>query len=306
MINRNTMRYAQPCKRSGLSLLEALVVVSILGLLMGLILSGVQRGRLAAARNQCINQVRQLALALHQHHHNHHSLPAGTVPPGDRIPMVYLAWTARILPELEQDALWSQVEECYRLDPPQYPAPPTHDVARRVIPILICPLDTRLTQLRQGQPGLNSYLGVSGTRAKDANGLLFLGSQVCFSQVTDGLSNTLLIGERPPSADLRFGWWHSGWGQRANGSAFDAYLGVTDVNNPDSAGFPEYQCLYGPYAFGPGRTSDQCDTFHFWSLHPNGANFAFADGSVRFLNYSATSVLPALATRSLGETVSFP
>ena len=46
--------------------------------------------------------------------------------------------------------------------------------------------------------------------------------------------------------------------------------------------------------------------FHFWSLHPGGANFAFADGSVRFLSYSADSVMPALSTRAGGETVVVP
>ena len=49
-----------------------------------------------------------------------------------------------------------------------------------------------------------------------------------------------------------------------------------------------------------------CDTFHFWSLHPVGGNFAFADGSVRFLAYPADSILPALSTRAGGESVSLP
>jgi prepilin-type processing-associated H-X9-DG protein len=52
--------------------------------------------------------------------------------------------------------------------------------------------------------------------------------------------------------------------------------------------------------------TDQCDLFHFWSLHPGGANFAFADGSVRFLTYAADDVLPALATRAGGEAVTVP
>jgi prepilin-type processing-associated H-X9-DG protein len=55
--------------------------------------------------------------------------------------------------------------------------------------------------------------------------------------------------------------------------------------------------------FGPGQYDDPCHHNHFWSLHPGGANFAFADGSVRFFRYSAASVLPALATRAGGETV---
>ena len=60
-------------------------------------------------------------------------------------------------------------------------------------------------------------------------------------------------------------------------------------------------CPASKSAFQPGRLSDDCDQCHFWSLHTGGANFAFADGSVRFLTYSASPVLPALGTRDGGE-----
>jgi prepilin-type processing-associated H-X9-DG protein len=62
----------------------------------------------------------------------------------------------------------------------------------------------------------------------------------------------------------------------------------------------------GPYYFQAGRVDNPCDAFHFWSLHSGGANFAFCDGSVRLLNYSADSVLPALATRAGGEVTAPP
>lgn len=65
-------------------------------------------------------------------------------------------------------------------------------------------------------------------------------------------------------------------------------------------------CQNGPYLFQPGDLRNNCDSFHFWSTHPGGANFAFADGSVRFLSYSADPIMPALATRSGGETVEIP
>ncbi|MEO2089144.1 MAG: H-X9-DG-CTERM domain-containing protein, partial [Gemmataceae bacterium] len=58
--------------------------------------------------------------------------------------------------------------------------------------------------------------------------------------------------------------------------------------------------------FVAGDLSRKCDAFHFWSLHSGGANFAFADGSVHFLNYSADAILPALATRAGGEVVALP
>jgi len=70
---------------------------------------------------------------------------------------------------------------------------------------------------------------------------------------------------------------------------------------------PDYEaCPPGPYTFVRGDLKNPCDTFHYWSLHPGGANFAFADGSVRFLSYSAHAILPALSTRAGGESVAIP
>jgi prepilin-type processing-associated H-X9-DG protein len=123
------------------------------------------------------------------------------------------------------------------------------------------------------------------------------------ADISDGTSQTLFAGERPPSADFQFGWWYAGAGQLFTGSA-DMVLGVHERNVlPLSIGYA-YGCPPGPYSFGPGRMSNQCDMFHFWSPHNGGgANFLFADGSVHFLSYSAAPILPALATRSGGEVI---
>jgi prepilin-type processing-associated H-X9-DG protein len=79
-------------------------------------------------------------------------------------------------------------------------------------------------------------------------------------------------------------------------------LGVRERNHPKSG----LACPAGPFGFGPGTTTNQCDQFHFWSLHGGGANFLFCDGSVRFLSYSADPVMPALGTRAGGEALSPP
>jgi prepilin-type processing-associated H-X9-DG protein len=112
-----------------------------------------------------------------------------------------------------------------------------------------------------------------------------------------------MVAERPPSADLNFGWWYGGGGQSKDGSG-DSVLGVREMYvGPFGSG---QLCPAGPYHFGSGEISNQCDAFHFWSLHSGGANFLFCDGSVRFLAYSADSILPALATRAGSERVSVP
>jgi prepilin-type processing-associated H-X9-DG protein len=128
-----------------------------------------------------------------------------------------------------------------------------------------------------------------------------MGSEHPLNDITDGTSNTLLIGERPPSADLRFGWWYAGWGQDKDGEC-DGVLGARTEPRPGLF----TNCDGTPERFQPGRFENQCDMFHFWSPHAGGANFTFADGSVRFLSYSADDILPALATRAGGEAVAVP
>jgi prepilin-type processing-associated H-X9-DG protein len=147
--------------------------------------------------------------------------------------------------------------------------------------------------------GLTSYLGNEGIRAADSSGVLFLNSSIRVTDIHDGSSNTLLVGERPPSADLIFGWWYAGWGQDRAGEG-DSVLGVR-TKNVQIPFAPD--CPVGPYHFAPGDFNNQCDAFHFWSPHSGGANFVFADGSARFLTYSADEIMPALATRAGREVV---
>jgi prepilin-type processing-associated H-X9-DG protein len=126
---------------------------------------------------------------------------------------------------------------------------------------------------------------------------------VRITDVQDGSSNTLMIGERPPAADQIYGWWFAGAGFDAAGTA-DVVLGVREFNSPDDSGYS--QCPVGPYHFGPGRVDNQCDMFHFWSFHTGGSNFVMGDGSVRFITYGADDVMPALSTRSNGEAAQVP
>jgi prepilin-type processing-associated H-X9-DG protein len=149
-----------------------------------------------------------------------------------------------------------------------------------------------------GRPvSLTSYPGVEGTDYSAKDGILFNNSRVRQLDVRDGTSNTLLIGERPPTFNYRFGWWYAGNGQNGTGSC-DMVLGVREL------AVSKYGCPPGPYHFAPTYIGAPCVQFFFWSLHDGGANFVFADGSVHFLTYQADSILPALATRAGGEIVS--
>ena len=171
-----------------------------------------------------------------------------------------------------------------------------------VLRVAVCPSDPIAQQPKlfpDFQVGLTSYLGVNGQSTWKRDGLLFLNSGVRLVEVSDGTSNTLAVGERPPSSDGRLGWWYAGWGINKAGTA-NLHLGVRERSSLKR--LPG--CPPGPYHYGPSAAADKnCDVMHFWSYHPNGANFLFADGSVHFLSYSADSILPALATRAGGEVV---
>ena len=109
----------------------------------------------------------------------------------------------------------------------------------------------------------------------------------------------MIVGERPPSTDMNFGWWYAGFGGNGTG-AFDATLGMSD--NVQGIAELESQCQAGPDRFRIGRLREQCDCRHYWSLHPGGAHFLFADSSVQFLSYSTSQVaLNAFATIADGE-----
>lgn len=286
----------------GFTLLELIVMIGILAVLMGLMLPAVQRVRDAAARTSCQNNLRQIGLGLHSYHDTHGVLPPGTRPNGADFP--FMNWLTRILPFIEQEAIWKQAVGAYAANY-DFKYDPPHPLAT-VIPLYGCPADPRTSQVGFAYGGtlrvaFTSYLGVEGQNQTRKNGCLFLNSSIGLLEISDGTSNTLLVGERPPSTDEIFGWWYAGVGQSWDGSA-DALLGVRERN----ARFINV-CPYGASAFGPGRFNNQCDVLHFWSPHlGGGAHFLLADGSVHFLTYSAGPLMPALASRNGGEAVSIP
>ncbi|MDY3555511.1 DUF1559 domain-containing protein [Gemmata sp. JC717] len=292
-------------RRFAFTIIELLVVIGIVSILMGLLLSAMQKVRAAAARTQCQNTAKQLGLALHLYHDTRHTLPPGHRSPTHPERMPYSGWCVSALPYLEQTALASRAEASYRTRPS--PFYPPHTDLNTVVPAFLCPADSRTLTAQtsivtKNVVAFTAYLGVAGRDASvTRDGVLYQDSAIRFGDITDGTSNTLLLGERPPSADFQYGWWYAGVGQQLTGSA-DMVLGVRE---------PNLQTITEGAACGPGRYSfraaagfnDQCGMFHYWSPHPGGANFVFADGGVRFLQYSADAVLLGLASRSGAETV---
>jgi type II secretory pathway pseudopilin PulG len=294
------MRKAGRCV--GFTLLELLVIIAIIATLLALLLPAVQRVRGAAQRVQCSNHLRQIGLALHGYHDGQHVLPPGLHPPPDPLP--FLSWQARLLPYLEQQALRDQATRDYAQNYFIW-RPPIHTGVTHVLAGFNCPADPRTHGLVEPEgfdAAFTHYLGVSGRNSGTRDGVLFADSHVRFADVRDGTSNTLAVGERPPSPDNRFGWWYAGSGQDINGSA-DVVLGVQDYRTT----FRYPTCPRGPHSFGPGRLTELCDTFHFWSLHTGGgAHFLMVDDSVHFITYSAAPLMPALSTRAGNEAVSLP
>ncbi len=302
--------------RGGFSLLELLVTVAILGILVGLTLSAVHSVRATAARADCQSRMRQLSLATQSHHALHRQFPVGVAYPFSRSDLeaqnrhAGLSWQTSLLPQVEQDALWRQAWAAHTAKPNGNST--DHDAVAAVsVKAFRCPSDTRdrgaynwTGPENEGHPGwgLTNYVGVSGTDIKSDDGIFHPNLRVNTSGVTDGTSNTLLIGERPTGPDGYGNSWYSGWGTLRY---FQGQLMPVSEEwaNGRVDGEP---CPDTRTVFQVGKYESRCDQKHFWSLHPSGANFAFADGSVRFLSYYAAPLLPALATRAGNEPAVLP
>jgi prepilin-type processing-associated H-X9-DG protein len=181
----------------------------------------------------------------------------------------------------------------------------------KVMPNYVCPSGARQSLCSAAAGGLTTdvsitwYLGNAGTSSNSpisADGPLYADSKVRMSDITDGTSNTLLVGERPPTGDLIFGWCFASYGSGVSDG--EVILGARDVA---LAGFfGDVSTNVGLRApLNPNDTA-RIDGAHWWSYHTGGVNFLFCDGSVQFLQYSADVVLPQLSTRAGGEAFSIP
>ena len=289
--------------RRAYTLLELLVVIAIIAVLVGLLLTAVQKVRVAAARTHCLNNLKQAGIALHHCHDTQGAFPSGCRIDRRGEPHPWLSWRVQLTPYLEQQAVWTKTEANYRAY--RIPFFDQHDSTNHlVLPGMHCPLDDRATvpwKVENTHVSISHYLGVSGDRFADEAGVLYGNSRVRLTGITDGTSNTVAVGERLPSPELFYGWWYAGSGHDFKGG-MDSQLAAREQNT-NYMRTHYAPCGRGPFGYQPGRADDYCAAFHFWSLHPGGSNFLFADGSVRLLPYSAAAALPALSTRAGGEVV---
>jgi prepilin-type N-terminal cleavage/methylation domain-containing protein/prepilin-type processing-associated H-X9-DG protein len=291
--------------RRGFTLIELLVVIAIIAVLIGLMLPAVQKVRAAATMTLCRNNMHNIGLACLTFQDTHGCYPRCTVRPRGTTPVgegppgnlsnwhsgTYESWLREITPFVEQPN--ARVQDAIRL--------------------FGCPFDPRGPDYTVAAYGFTWYVGVYSSPPVGSNDVVGDGIIVDDSKlktafkvtpgmVTDGVSNTLLLAERPPPADGQWGWW-------------DSACCIQDGISPIRGDRKIYSSgAYGncsdPAIYQPGRVDDNCAFNAIWAFHSPGGNFCMGDGSVRTIAFEAgnrpadgKSLLESLASRAGGEVV---
>lgn len=292
--------------RGAFTLIELLVVIAIIAVLIGMLMSAVQKARESANRIKCQNNLKQLGLAAHTYHDANGNFPishsiwsegARPVPPHTG-----RGWILEVLPYIEQQTLYDMFEPSRATSIQDCPVALKTD-----IPSVHCPSDpdslvssSAQYQLWGLDVTLTNYKGVLGdhrmggassqfTGSPDkhnttgANGIFYRNDYeepVTVTSVSDGTSNTFMIGEDLPKYNHHSAAYYS------NG---------------------DYASCHIPLSFRPPDPDFWPDAIGFRSNHKGGANFCMADGSVHFVSDKIDMVLyRALATRNGGEVASLP
>jgi prepilin-type N-terminal cleavage/methylation domain-containing protein len=310
-------------RRKGFTLIELLVVIAIIAVLIALLLPAVQQAREAARRSQCRNNMKQLGLAFHNYADMYGVYPNGSHPTPTYVGGGYhMGWATKMMPMYDQAARFSAMQG-FSPNPITDLAPWRFDTAPHngrdsiwgTIPVLTCPSGTAKTAVDivnatlpwiQAQGALHyracagpiedvTNPGQASTGHQWANsGTVYPHSAVRFADITDGTSNTILLGETSSSerwpAAMKSGWgglqpWT--WGM---------YWYVDDRRLTIDSKNIQFPINYRG-SFGYNHTP-------YTSNHDGGAHFLLSDGSARFISENIDlRILKALGTRGKGEVI---
>lgn len=345
--------------KRGFTLVELLVVIAIIGVLVALLLPAVQSAREAARRMSCTNNLKNIALAC-----LNYESAQGTLPPGSINTTVQqgsgLGWPVHILPYVEESTVSQEAIDVYTESPDAYGSD-MDELNQLMLPMYLCPSDPELANQQEkygnaARKGM-SYAGVSGSyyartgicpNTRDPNhfcvsqdlnflgpnnydGLIVMDWGMKLSKATDGLSKTLMIGERtyqirawmigaywtgttiPPKPGGRRGGGDENWKPKGPqpSSAMFAMKNLSDLyalnHDPLTAAYAGHSNALGDR---PTISSDTPKTISvndlpFASQHTSGVNFAYGDGSVHFIQENIdVPVYLALGSRNGEEAVS--
>jgi prepilin-type N-terminal cleavage/methylation domain-containing protein len=299
-------------RRNGFALVELLVVIAIIGVLIGLLLPAVQAAREAARRTSCVNNMKQIGLAIHGYVSAQNKFPPSSNSPmrkgvwdypgtGPTDPNIRLhSFASLILPFAEANDIFSAID--YGTSSI---APANHAAASNVLPMYRCPSYTGnvyskdpLYTASYDKFAIRNYVGIGATTVlglsgmMPADGVMYPQSETTFQQISDGTSKTLLLAE---TKEENAAVWIDG---------SSAAVTARPLGAP-AAGFVLNQVAinYTPfYTAGQFGVPDIQQDWGPSSQHPGGANHLLCDGAVKFLSEKiGVQTYDALATRNGGD-----
>jgi prepilin-type N-terminal cleavage/methylation domain-containing protein len=313
--------------RRGFTLIELLVVIAIIAVLIALLLPAVQQAREAARRAACQNNLKQLGLAMHNHHDTYGCFPSVQHTDFDNTSGVVVdksrgSWIRQISAYLEQPNARPE-DSLAVLQCPSHPfagekflgIPDTLLNTVQGLTFYVSAWESNnsssFTIIRSPNQSVRTFPNDTSiiafadvtTRTLSGRSRTTTAPGKRAGDVTDGLSNTIAVGERGPNPDLTLGHW--------SGGSPAAPIRATRNMYPFSGGFSGTPCI-APKSPGPGSLTDFCAVATMNSFHHGGGGFLLGDGSVRFMAFpsgvgnaihssGSKTIFQALVSRSSGE-----